>query len=437
MRFNCAILLVLISGMSNACYTRVRCPDVLGPISTLVERGIVLGMKRREMSLSMYYTNRCGETRCRTSIRRLYETQFPWLLIPSYQVRRSDKYVVIEETYEWPYILNETLLKNWDTVTNSFDFPFSRSNLASVGSFCSTYDDPRQRTDVDVYETDAGRYRFYQNGMEYGYDILSSPKNAHVIEMVVGLWPAAGGILPICNTVNENEFYNKYHAQNCEKHLRVKVTALNSIKTRRFIIPASSKWLRIFDGNFTAMTNRLDEACHFRLLAEAQYSICENRESAVVPHMFRLYGMFDGAGCCFTVVEGGIERVYKLLLKWGFHEHEGNRDLNHDEIVVSDYAWIRDRDHLSVLGISKSGMSVMAERSLAFGDPSFQDAIRVGAFNCVSWTLPFATNMPSSFRANAIDDKLLSWRGIFYYYCSPHFFLCPEIFRIPIPNLTK
>lgn len=416
-------LILLLMGSISTSWATVRYDQIQGSVSELTKKGVVLGGKERELESVMFRTNKIGKVQRFTSIARIYRTQYPWLLISTLEECGFPKH--LDEFVCSSPIIVDSLYRQWDVATNYFEFPFVKQNLESAIAFCSAYDNPRDGT--DIRETDSGGYLFRGLG-DIQHSSRSAATNAMVLEMIDWVAPAWGVDMRMGNVTNIDEFYDSRHVRKCGIRMAGKFEHIQDIAKKRVIIPASTQWLQIFDGDFSSVSNRLDGTCRFRLILEDRYSVLEAMEKT---YLFRVYEILGGDGYCFTVVDGENECAYKLLLKWTPHQKNCGIVCNKTENVAAERTWTNSRNHISALGRMKSGVLVMAERSAIWGFNNLDDAVTADTFNCISWTSPIATNLPSSFCASIVDEVAFNLNSASYHWIK-HKFIHHEVFRVPM-----
>ena len=411
----CFIFALVLCQPMHAGEETKRCwiDEIAGPIGELRGKGVELRQKVRELKV-VQEDGLGGPDGRMTRWIRVYETQFPWMLLGSTEEKweRDCKRASIRNHSERimsPFILASELNREWERSMIPFEMPFQRTQLGSITSFLS-----RINEIPPCGETDSARCR-YREGMPYPFTLVSAPNDYNKLDVICDLRP----------WFSKGRGKGRY--QDFQSALHDEVTSrLTAYKKdsplRRIRIPLSKKWELFLGNDITRMRKEFGEC---KLLFTCTFEVLElGRTNMNVT--CRTYSVNSGKVWFHTrQCHDDAESVYKVQVARDFYM----KDLagqETDGTFNPARTWGNDLSNSGVHVLSSS-VSVMVTKDpwmfhWADGARINFETEKTNAYHSISWTAPMPSWFPTTFSTNVADMCQLS--------CLES--LPREMFRVPL-----
>ena len=387
--------------------------ELAGPIGDLKGKGVELLKKIRELKI-IQEDGRGGRDGRMTRWIRVYETQFPWMLLASTEEKWERKYkrAAIRsygECIRSPFILAPILQRESGKCAIPFEMPFESTQLESISSFLL-----RLNEIAWSGKSDSSR-SFYRCGMPYPFTLMSAPNDYNKLDVICSLqpWYAKG-----CCKDRHPDFQTEFHdavkasLMACEKNSHLS----------RIHIPLSPKWKSVLGTDISRMRDRFGEC---KLLFTCAFDIIEQgiTNGNVT---FKTYSFNSNKGWVHTrQYHGGIESVYKIQVSRDLYQ-SGSDTSETDGEFTPVRTWGGVFDTCSGIQNLPSNICVMVDRNPFMFHWTDEAQVNLKAevsntYHCVSWMVQQPTWFPSTFSTNVADMCQL------YYLES----LPQEMFRVP------
>lgn len=386
--------------------------EIVGPIGDLKGKGVELRQKVRELKV-VQEEGLGGRDGRMTRWIRVYETQFPWMLLASTEEKweRKSKRAAVRsygECIRSPFILAPMLQREFGKCAIPFEMPFESTQLESITSFLS-----RINEIPSCSETDSARCRYHE-GMPCPFTLVSAPNDYNKLDVICDLRP----------WFSEGRGKDRHPDFQAEFHDAVKAGLMACTKNsplNRIHIPLSKKWKCVLGNDISRMRDRFGEC---KLLFTCVFDIIEQgRTNGTVT--CRTYSFNANKGWLHTrQYHGGIESAYKIQI---------SRDLYLSGLDTSETegkftpvrTWGAFDACYGIQNLS-SNICVMVDRNPFMFHWTDEAQINLKAeesntYQCVSWMVSQPTWFPSTFSTDVADMCQL------YYLES----LPQEMFRVP------
>ena len=212
--------------------------ELAGPIGNLKGKGVELRQKVRELKV-VQEEGLGGRDGRMTRWIRVYETQFPWMLLASTEERweRKSKRAAIRsygECIRSPFLLAPMLQREFGKCAIPFEMPFGCTQLGSITSFLS-----RINEIPPCSKTDSARCR-YREGMPYPFTLVSAPNDYNKLDVICDLrtWFSEGR-----GKDRHPDFQAEFHDAVKAERIEAKDFPIGRIKAS--IIDGLADWLNI------------------------------------------------------------------------------------------------------------------------------------------------------------------------------------------------
>ncbi len=386
--------------------------ELAGPVGDLKGKGVELRQKVRELKV-VQEEGLGGRDGRMTRWIRVYETQFPWMLLASTEEKweRKSKRAAVRsygECIRSPFILAPMLQREFGKCAIPFEMPFESAQLESITSFLS-----RINEIPSCSETDSARCRYHE-GMPCPFTLVSAPNDYNKLDVICDLRP----------WFSEGRGKGRYQDFQCALHDEVasRLTAYKKDSPlRRIRVPLSKKWEHFLGNDIARMRKEFGEC---KLLFTCTYDVREpGRTNMNVT--CRTYSINSGKVWFHTrQCHDDAESVYKVQVERDFYK-KNLTGQETDEMFNPARTWGNDLSNSGVHVLS-SNVCVMVTK-----DPwmfHWADDARINletektkAYHSISWAAPMPSWFPTTFSTNIADMCQL------YYLES----LPQEMFRVP------
>ena len=387
--------------------------EIAGPIGELRGKGVVLCQKVRELKV-VQEEGLGGPDGRMTRWIRIYETQFPWMLLASTEEKWERKHERAArrsygETIRSPIILATALCREWRERSIPFEMPFQHAQLESVASFLSRINEISWR-----YETDSAR-NLYQEGMPYPFTLISSPNDYNRLDVIYGLqpWFSKGR-----SKDRYPDFPRAFHNAVTSKL----TTYEKDSPLRRIHIPLTRKWRHCLGKDIAWMCKEFGEC---KLLFDCTFEVLEpGRTNMNIT--CRTYSINSGKVWFHTrQCHDDAESVYKVQVARDFYM-KNLTGQETDGLFNPTRTWGSDLSNSGIHMLSSNVYVMVSKDPFMFhwadGAQINPETGKTNAYHSISWMAPMPSWFPTTFSTNVADMCQLS-----YLESHPR-----EMFRVPL-----
>lgn len=395
----CGLGIFRLLTAAEAIRNRYWIDEVAGPIGELKDKGVELRNKVRELTIIEEDGRGSSDGRMTRWI-RVYETQFPWMMLSSTEEKwdRKCKRATSRnygERVTSPIIFADTLYREWGECTLPFEMPFQRVQLGNIITFLSHINE------IPLCdEMDSARRR-YRAGMPYPFTLISVPNDYNRLDVICDLrpWLAEGR-----SKDRYQDFPNAFHDAVVSKL----ATCEKDSPMRRIHIPLSTKWEHFLGKDITCMQKEFGEC---KLLFTCAFDAHEPSKTNI-NITCRTYSFNSGRGWFHTrQYYDWAECVYKIQVARDFYMH----DLNAQETAGTFNPTRTWGTELSNSGIQRLSSNVCVMVTKDPGVFHWADGARIdletektNAYHSISWMVSMPAWFPTTFSTNVVDMCQLS-----------------------------
>ncbi len=397
----CSIFASVLFQPINAVEATKRCwvDEIAGPIGELRGKGVELRQKVRELKV-VQEDGLGGPDGRMTRWIRVYETQFPWMLLGSTEEKweRDCKRVSSRNHNECVMsllILASELKREWNISMIPFEMPFHRTQLDSITSFLSSINEI-----PPCDETDSSRCR-YREGMPYPFTLVSAPNDCNKLDVICDLrpWFSEGR-----GKGRYQDFQSAFHDAVASRLMEYRKDS----PLRRIHIPLSTKWERFLGNDITHMRKEFGEC---KLLFTCTFEVLEpGRTSMNVT--CRTYSSCLGKVWGHTrQYHDGTESVYKVQVARDFYMNDLSEQETHGKFAPTR-TWGSELSNSGIQRLSSNAWVMVTKDPGMFhwadGARIDIEAEKTNAYHGISWIVPMPAWFPTTFSTNVVDMCQLS-----------------------------